>query len=266
MVNVIVMKKNSYGIGYRGSKNRIAEEIIEQLPSGRRFVDLFAGGCAITHAATLSGKWEKVLSNDLYPVMGQEVFRQACAGEFNKPEYQRIVCYDDFYRDRYNYGWIVAVWGWNNHPQGYIGKKYEDKARELGLTTVQQMADEMEIRKPLQGLTRLQRLAGTDLSKIEFTQMDYRDYVWQEGDVVYCDPPYKGTTNGCYRCGKFNNEQFWEWVRTMDYPVYVSEYCAPEDFLSVWSKRRGGVQAICGYVKNTTHTEHLFLHRKWKGN
>lgn len=70
----------TYGIGYRGSKNRLADEIIGVLPSGKRFVDLFAGGCAMTHAASLSDKWEKVLSNDLFPVMGQEVFRQACAG------------------------------------------------------------------------------------------------------------------------------------------------------------------------------------------
>lgn len=83
MVNVIWneqhgelnMTKMTYGVPFRGSKNRIAKDIIEQLPSGNRLVDLFCGGCAITHAATLSDKWEKVLSNDPYPVMGQEVFR-----------------------------------------------------------------------------------------------------------------------------------------------------------------------------------------------
>jgi len=36
-----------YGIGYRGSKNKIAEEILEQLPSGNRLVDLFGGGGAL---------------------------------------------------------------------------------------------------------------------------------------------------------------------------------------------------------------------------
>lgn len=61
----------TYGVPYRGSKNKLAEDIIDVLPEGRRLVDLFAGGCAITHAASLSNKWDKVLSNDLYPVMGQ---------------------------------------------------------------------------------------------------------------------------------------------------------------------------------------------------
>ena len=44
----------TYGVPYQGSKSRIAKDIIDQLPTGNRFVDLFAGGCAITHAAILS--------------------------------------------------------------------------------------------------------------------------------------------------------------------------------------------------------------------
>ena len=33
-----------YGVPYKGSKSKIAEEILEQLPSGKRLVDLFWGG------------------------------------------------------------------------------------------------------------------------------------------------------------------------------------------------------------------------------
>ena len=46
-------------------------------------------------------------------------------------------------------------------------------------------------------------------------------------------------------------------------PVYVSEYKAPDDFVSIWSKKRGGVQNGMGNAKNTTHIEHLFVHQKW---
>ena len=67
---MIMTKKKTYGVPYRGSKNRIAEDIIALLPTGKRFVDLFAGGCAMTHCALLSDKWESVLSNDLYPLRG----------------------------------------------------------------------------------------------------------------------------------------------------------------------------------------------------
>lgn len=42
------------GLPYMGSKNKIARKIIDVLPSGSAFVDLFCGGCAVTHAAMLS--------------------------------------------------------------------------------------------------------------------------------------------------------------------------------------------------------------------
>lgn len=55
----------TYGISYCGSKNRLAKDIVNILPEGKRFVDLFCGGCAITHCAMLSGKYDQFLINDL---------------------------------------------------------------------------------------------------------------------------------------------------------------------------------------------------------
>lgn len=43
-----------YGLPYKGSKNKIAERIVDFLPKAKNFYDLFAGGCAITHCAELS--------------------------------------------------------------------------------------------------------------------------------------------------------------------------------------------------------------------
>lgn len=41
---------------------------------------------------------------------------------------------------------------------------------------------------------------------LEVSGIDYREYEHKEGDVVYCDPPYKGTK--AY-CGKyFDNDAF----------------------------------------------------------
>lgn len=53
------------GIPYQGSKRRIADKIVALLPAAPVFVDVFAGGCAVTHAALLSGKFDKVIANDL---------------------------------------------------------------------------------------------------------------------------------------------------------------------------------------------------------
>lgn len=100
---------------------------------------------------------------------------------------------------------------------------------------------------------------------ITATSMSYEDYEFREGDVVYCDPPYQGTS-AAYNKG-FDNYKFWEWVRTRNYPVYVSEYSAPEDFVSVWSKKKMRMAAggKSGYKGNEA-TEHLYIHRKFIEN
>ena len=49
-----------YGLPYQGSKSAIAEKIINFLPAGKRFVDLFGGGAAMSDCAAKSGKYETV--------------------------------------------------------------------------------------------------------------------------------------------------------------------------------------------------------------
>ena len=54
--------------------------------------------------------------------------------------------------------------------------------------------------------------------------------------IIYCDPPYEGTTK--YKDG-FNHFEFWEWVRIKSlegHSVFVSEYNAPDDFICIWQK------------------------------
>ena len=69
-----------YGIPYQGSKNTITEWVVDNLPSATLFIDLFAGGCAVTHAAMLSGKYQRFMANDL--TEAPEIFKQAAQGEF----------------------------------------------------------------------------------------------------------------------------------------------------------------------------------------
>ena len=103
----------TYGVPYQGSKNRIAKDIIELLPDGHRFVDLFAGGCAMTHAALTSGKYDCALTNDKFPVIGVDLFKMAVNGEFDDPKYLGLVGYNEFYERRYIDPWMIAMFGWN---------------------------------------------------------------------------------------------------------------------------------------------------------
>lgn len=69
--------------------------------------------------------------------------------------------------------------------------------------------------------------------------------------LIYCDPPYQGTTG--YKTGSFDHEKFFEWCRKQAQKniVFVSEYNAPDDFIEVW---RGEVKTnFASTRKKATH-------------
>ena len=72
-------------------------------------------------------------------------------------------------------------------------------------------------------------MAGVKVAAQEF------DSVQCEGCLIYCDPPYEGTTK--YQ-GEFDHSRYWEWVRNASRKniVICSEYRAPEDFVCIWQK------------------------------
>ena len=85
---------SKYGIPYMGSKDKIAEDILNVLPRGKRFVDLFGGGFAMSHAAALSGKYDEVYYNELNPlVVG--LIKDALAGKFANE--RRWISREDFF-------------------------------------------------------------------------------------------------------------------------------------------------------------------------
>ncbi len=55
-----------------------------------------------------------------------------------------------------------------------------------------------------------------------------------EDCLIYCDPPYQGTTG--YKTGSFDHDKFFNWCREQAKRniVFVSEYNAPDDFECVW--------------------------------
>ena len=55
-----------------------------------------------------------------------------------------------------------------------------------------------------------------------------------ENTLIYCDPPYAGTSG--YKTGAFDHDKFFNWCREQakNNIVFVSEYNAPDDFIEVW--------------------------------
>ena len=95
--------------------------------------------------------------------------------------------------------------------------------------------------------------------------MSYEDYEFREGDVVYCDPPYQGT--GAAYCKDFDHERFWNWVRCkarLGVKVFVSEYNAPEDFISVFECEKMKLGKGGNSAKNGKAIEKVFVHSTFK--
>ena len=54
-------------------------------------------------------------------------------------------------------------------------------------------------------------------------------------------------------------------MSTRNYPVYVSEYNAPDDFACIWQKKKVKL-AAGGKTAHQKAIEHLYIHRKWLNN
>ncbi len=106
----------SYGLPYMGSKSRIADKILDLIPPGDTFVDLFAGGCAVTHAAILRKQYRRYIVNDItdYP----DLFLRACRGEI-KMEQARWISREEFHAQKETDPLIRHLWSFGNRGDSY---------------------------------------------------------------------------------------------------------------------------------------------------
>ena len=72
-----------------------------------------------------------------------------------------------------------------------------------------------------------------EISDIHFDTADYRTLCFKNC-LIYCDPPYKGTTKYSI-IGSFDSEEFWNKCRewSNNNTVIVSEYESPDDFVCI---------------------------------
>lgn len=108
----------NYGLPYQGSKNAIAEWVIGQLPEAETFVDLFCGGCAITHAAILSGKYKNFIVNDI--IAGNPVLFMECAAGFHTIERHREwIDRAAFFNRKEKETWVNLCYSFGNGGENY---------------------------------------------------------------------------------------------------------------------------------------------------
>lgn len=106
-----------YGVPYMGSKNGIAEKVIASFPKAGHFYDVFAGGCAITHATLLLGGFRHYHANDLDGA-GLRLFLAAVRGEYR--DEQRWISREDFERLKESDPYVRLCWSFGNRARNYL--------------------------------------------------------------------------------------------------------------------------------------------------
>jgi DNA adenine methylase len=205
---------------YMGSKNRIAKHLLPIMlenRNGRTWVEPFVGG------ANMIDKVDGERIGADYNEYLITLFKGIQNG-FTPPN---KVSEDEYKEARLN-RIITPLVSFIGFGCSYSGKWFGGYAR--GNTNKGQPRNYcLESKKNI--LKQSENLKG-----VEFIHSSYQDLEIPPNSLIYCDPPYKGTTG--YK-DKFNHSDFWEWCRTKTkegHQVFVSEYNAPSDFKSIYSK------------------------------
>ncbi len=210
-----------------GSKNRIAKHILpimlKDRKEGQYWVEPFVGGANMI---------DKVEGNRIgadfneYTIEALKFIRDFITPkndtEFSEKDYNNAAeCYraklkitpvECYALIAFSFG---AKWvgGWsrgknsNGEQRDYVSEQYRASERQ----------------KPL-------------LQSVELIHSSYSDLEIPPSSVIYCDPPYEGTTG--YK-DKFNHVEFWQWCRDKQkegHTIFVSEYNAPDDFECIWKQ------------------------------
>lgn len=227
---------------YFGGKHRIAgwvagilQPLIDASPDGI-YVEPFCGSCNV--ASKVSAK-RKILS-DIHPDLVAMWQYAQSGGELPS------TVTEDQYRESKSLPSPHWMRGFAGFGCSFAGKFYGGYARQNSARNYASNARNSILKK-------LPGLVGA-----EFSCGAYSDLVIPPGAVVYCDPPYSGTTD--YACGTFDSPAFWDWVRRVSTTatVIVSEYVAPEGFMVVAERRVKTDMKVGAEQRKDIRTEKLF--------
>lgn len=230
-------------MAYLGGKAKGAEHILEILNnpvfSGLDYIEPFVGYAHILRRVVDKKSYTASDNNKLLIVLLKHI--QKTKGKhptITKEEYDRYrenpnlnplkAAYAAFtysYNGKY-FGGFTETYGDRNYPEER--KKYYDQLHD-----------------------------NPTFHKTKLKVGDYTNYSSVQKKLIYCDPPYAGTTE--YH-QTFNSEKFWETIRKLSKKnyVFVSEYKAPEDFVCISKKTKRSSVSGRGATRKTQ--EKVFFH------
>jgi DNA adenine methylase len=208
---------------YMGSKNRHAKKLLpiilkDQKP-GQWYVEPFVGGANMI---------DKVDGNrigaDIHPHL--IVLLDAVANGWIPPENVT----EEEYRQAQQIRTIDAQTGFIGFGASYSGKWFGGYARGNNTNGTSRNYAAESCRNLLEQAPKIKSVA--------FICSPYDQLSIPQNSIIYCDPPYEGTTK--YATGGFDHAAFWHWCRVkvgQGHQVFVSEYNAPSDLVCVWEKK-----------------------------
>jgi len=217
---------------YMGSKNRHARDLLPIILEGRKpgqwYVEPFVGGANIidkvpgkrigadTHRYLIS-LWQAVSSGWEPPSDVSEAEYAWCKDEQSRASHLSA-------------NPMMPLIGFVGFGCSYSGKWFGGYARGND-TSGQPRNYAAESARNI--LRQAEALRG-----VEFRCSSYDALEIPPASIIYCDPPYAGTTK--YASGAFDHVKFWQWCEAKvveGHTVFVSEYTAPESWECVWSKQ-----------------------------
>jgi site-specific DNA-adenine methylase len=268
----------NYGLPYMGSKSKIAEWVVSNLPSADIWIEPFAGGCAVTHAAILSGKYKHFIINDITD--STKTFIYAIKGGFKNEN--RWISREDFFRLKDTDPYVRICFSFGNDQRTYCYGDIEPYKRAFHYAVFNDFKPFAELRilipdcvlngckntyekrlrikkfliqirkdkhagdlQSLESLERLERLQS--LGNLQSLQGDYKtiSIPTDKSYVIYCDPPYKNTSS---YLDNFNHEEFYKWALKQD-NCYISEYNMPDSFVRIALKSKLSLLSATGNRK-----------------
>jgi len=201
---------------YMGSKNRIAKYILPIMLAERKpdqwWVEPFVGGANMIDK--VSGKR---IGNDNHKHL--IALHQALQTGWIPPTEVSKEMYYDVKNNQEKYsdeiigfvGFLCSFGGkwWGGYAANKKGVNYANRGSRV--------------------LTK----QAKKLTGVFFVNGSYLDMKIPSNSLIYCDPPYEGTT--AYK-DAFDHKVFWQWCRDKSiegHTVFVSEHNAPDDFKCV---------------------------------
>lgn len=231
---------------YMGGKSRLAKHFAPILDAalercGGRFFEPFVGGFNVVPALT---KATSIYCSDVHP--GVISLWRAVASGWAPPEHVG----SDAYK------MLRALADWSNPLTAFAAFGLSFGAKEWN--------GKMRERRDMEGgVRRSIELARPFAARCRFGCQDYaEDPSCVEArcppSVIYCDPPYAGTTE--YRGIEFDRVRFPRWCEAMarvGHEVFVSEFTGPAHWPVVWERSRS-IQMNSYRGEKIVRTERLF--------